>query len=182
MVVMGRPLRTMALTVVVAVMISACGGADSDDDEETEPEPASTTGEATTSTTLSPEDEVLADYSAAEAAVKAAYDPADPAHPDLLAYYAGAMLDRHQTTLSEHQAEGLSDVLVSKESNPQVVSVDGTTALIENCMTEVLQVTNTATREPQAEPRTYTALVEFDLELIDGTWKIIDARTIEETC
>jgi hypothetical protein len=182
MVVMRHALRTTALAVAVVVAFTACGGDDTGDAAGGEAESASTTVDETTSTTLSPEDEVLADYTAAEAAVKAAYDPADPDHPDLLAYYAGAMLERHQTTLSEYQAEGLSDVLVSKESTPEVVSVTDTTALIENCMTEVLQVTNSTTREPQAEPRTYTALVEFDLEHIDDTWKIVDARTIEETC
>jgi hypothetical protein len=144
----------------VAVLLSACGGDDTGVAEGGEAEPAAPTAGETTSTTLSPEDEVLADYAAAEAAVKVAYDPAGPASPGLLEHYAGAVLDRHQTTLSEYQAEGLSDVLR-----------DG-----------VLQVTNSTTRPPQAEPRTYVGLIEFDLERIDGTWKIVDVRTIEETC
>jgi hypothetical protein len=131
---------------------------------------------------LSPEEQVIADYDAAQAAVKAAYDPADPEHPDLLKHYTGPYLDRHQLRLREYQLEGASDVLLDKESNPQLVSLDDTTAVIENCMTEVLQMTDSETREPQADPRTYNVLIRYDLELIDGTWKISDGRTIDEAC
>jgi hypothetical protein len=125
---------------------------------------------------------VLADYTAATEAVQAAFDPPDPQHPDLLATHAGPQLERYQTRLAEYQIEGRSDVLVSKETNPQVISVDDITAVVEDCLTEVLQYTDTVTREPQGEPRTYTVLIRDDLELVDGNWKVVDGRTVEETC
>ena len=71
---------------------------------------------------------------------------------------------------------------MSKETNPRVVSVDDSSAVVEDCLTEVLQYTDTVTRALQGESRTYTVLIRDELELIDGTWKIVDGRTIEETC
>lgn len=179
-----RLLHAMATVCALAVVVSSCGGGDGDDEssrDSTTDESTTTTVETTT-TTLSPEEQVIADYNAAQAAVKEAYDPADPEHPDLLAHYAGTMLERHQFTLTEYQLEGVSDVLLSKESDPQVVSLDDTTAVVEDCMTEVLQMTDSDTREPQADERTYTVLLRDELELIKGTWKIVDGEGIEETC
>ena len=73
-------------------------------------------------------------------------------------------------------------MLLSKESNPQVISLLDTTAVVEDCMTEVLQLTDSTTRESESEPRTYGGLIRSDLELIDGTWTVVDARTVEEVC
>ena len=181
---MRRALRAIATVGALTVAVAAYGDDASGEEGGSDPtadESTTTTADATT-TTLSPEDQVIADYDTAQTAVKVAYDSADPEHPDLLAHYAGPMLERHQTTLAEYQLEGVSDVLLSKESDPQLTSFADTTAEVEDCMTEVLQLTDSAAREPKADPRTYTALVRSDLELIDGTWKITDARTIEEAC
>ena len=182
---MRRAFDALALVCAVAVAVTACGGGDGGDEggasDSTIDESATTTEEETT-TTLSPDDAVIADYNAAQEAVKAAYDPADPEHPDLLTHYSGPVLERHQATLAEYQLEGLSDVLLSKESNPQVISLLDTTAVVEDCMTEVLQLTDSTTRESESEPRTYGGLIRSDLELIDGTWTVVDARTVEEVC
>ena len=182
---MRRAFHALALVCAVAVAVTACGAGDGGDEgsgsDSTIDESATTTEEGTT-TTLSPEDAVIADYNASQAAIQAAYDPANPDHPDLLKYLAGPTLEGHQTTLAEYQLEGVSDVLLSKESNPQVISLTGTTAVVENCMTEVLQLTDTETREPKGEPRTYTGYIRDELELIDGTWKIIDGEGLRETC
>jgi len=172
------------VTVGAVVAVAGCGGGDGDEESSsgsTTDESTETTAEATT-TTLSPEDEVKTDYAAAQEAIKAAYDPANPEHPDLLTHYAGPVLERHQTALAEYQLEGLSNVLLSKESDPEVTSLDDTTAVIEDCMTEVLQLTDTETRQPEGEAKTHTALIRADLELVEGTWTIVDARTIEEAC
>lgn len=176
-----RVTEAMAL-VGALVLVVACGGGNDDEggDEATDDDPT-TTAEAT-ATTLSPEDEVIAAYEQAQVAVEAAFDPPDPDHPDLLASYGGVQLERFQTRLTEYEIEGVSDVLVSKESNPQVVSVEDTAATVEDCMTEVLQHTDTATREPEGEPRTYHQLIRSSMENTAGAWKLVDARTIEETC
>lgn len=184
MVVMMR--RSARLLVVGAMIaLSACGGDAAG--EEADEDPSTTVDESTsttiaTTTTLSPEEQVLADYEAAQAAITAAFDPPDPDHPDLLATLAGEHLDRVQVRLSQYELEGRSDVLISKQSDPRVISIDDTTAVVENCVTEILQYTDTETREPLGEQRTYTALLNVDLELIDGTWKIVDGETIDETC
>ena len=181
---MRRGFHALALVCAVAVAVTACGGGDDGDEgsasDSTIDESATTTAEATT--TLSPEEAVIADYHLATEAVQAAFDPPNPQHPDLLATHSGAQLERYQSRLAEYQAEGRSDVLVSKETNPRVVSVDDSSAVVEDCLTEVLQYTDTVTRELQGEPRTYTVLIRDELELIDGTWKIVDGRTVEETC
>lgn len=181
MVEVRRAVRPAGLVAALFWVVAGCGG-DSGGEEADEDGGTTTSAESSSTTTLSPEEQVLADYDDAQAATKAAYDPADPEHPDLLAHYAGPLLARHQTRLTEYQLGGLSNVLVSKESDARVVSLDETTAVIENCMTEVLQMTDSETRQPQAEPQTSTGLVSLDVALIDGTWKIMDGRTIEETC
>jgi hypothetical protein len=169
--------------------IAACGGGDDGDGETNSTEPTEATDEATddtaaesTTTTLSPEAEVLAAYDRAQLAVKAAFDPANPQHPDLLATHAGAQLERFQEDLAEYELEGVSEVLLDKESNPTVVTLGDTAALVEDCMTEVLQVVDTATRQPRAAERSYTVLLNVDLERIDGAWKIVSSRIVEETC
>lgn len=181
-VAMRRPVRAMAAVGALALVLGACGGDDGGGEDGDAATDESSGADESTTTTLSPEDEVIAAYDRAQEAVEAAFDPPNPEHPDLLASYAGPLLERQQARLAEYQVDGVSDVLVSKESDPQVVEIGDTTAVVEDCMTEVLQYTDTETREPQGEPRTYTALTESDLELIDGTWKIVDGRTIEEAC
>ena len=77
---------------------------------------------------------MLAAYERAQRAIAAAYDPADPHHPGLLEALAGPVLQRHQTILTDYQAQGVPDVALEKVSNSRVVAVDATSATIENCL------------------------------------------------
>lgn len=187
---MRRAFRALVTAGALTLAVAACGGGDSGDDggvdEESTGEPtadeSTTTTVETTATTLSREEQVIADYNAATEAVQAAFDPPDPEHPDLLATHSGPQLERYQTRLTGYQVENQSDVLLSKETNPQVISLDDTTAVVEDCLTEVLQYTDAVTRAPRGEPRTHTLLIHDDLELIEGTWKVVDGGSVGETC
>jgi major membrane immunogen (membrane-anchored lipoprotein) len=183
-VAMRRPARAGVILLALTLGAAACGGGDDGDGagDETTTTTAESSPDDETTTTLSPEDEVLAAYERAQAAIASAFDPADPDNVDLLATHAGAQLERIQTRLTDYQLEGLSDVAVSKETAPQVLTVTGSTATVEDCQTEVLQLMDSATRAPQGEPRTLTGLTQVDLELVDGAWKIVDGRLVEETC
>lgn len=169
------------------VLLGACGGDDGDnaDDGTDDTEAAGSSeseSEETTTTTLSAEGEVLAAYEDARAAVAAAYDPADPEHPDLLASFDGRALRLHQTTLGDLQSQGLSDVATSDESDPKVLSVVADTAVVEDCIVQELQKMSSDTREPQGAPREVATHIEWSLERIDDAWKVVQGETLGESC
>lgn len=178
----------------VVLVLSGCGGDDGGSGgEEREPasqaaggsEPEETT---TTTTALSPEEqEVLDAYEAANEAVVAAYDPADPEHPDLHATHGGQALFNLMNHLVNYQMEGLSVVATSSENDPEVISVSGDEAIVEDCVSEVLETFDAETREPVRDPEMSVAHSHIHMERRDGTWKVIRAEpavegVAEETC
>jgi len=167
------------LLAVVVALATGCGGGD---DNASAPRHTTTTEAASTSTTLSAEDQVLAVYARGQEALTTAYDPPDPNNAELLATVSGPLLARHQAVLTEYQTEGVSEVTVSKQSDPHVVEVGATTATIENCLTEVLQLMDSASRAPRGDPRTLTGLSRIQLQVVDGAWKLVDGQVVAETC
>jgi hypothetical protein len=156
------------------------GGTSDADVTTTTTAPPSTTTQATT-TTLTPEDEVLAAYRAADAAVFAAFDPPNPNHPELLAHISGEALTRVQGLIRQFEGQGVS-VVGTIQSQPELLSLVGDQAVIEDCFVDRSQVVDTATRAPVGEPGETTLHIESHLERIGGTWMVVHEQELSEAC
>lgn len=181
-----------AIAVIAAgltlVTLAACG----DDGEDTDEAPGTTeeasdhepsSDDATTTTELTLEGEVLAAFEEAMKAVVAAYDPPDPNHPDLLATHAGQALFNHQNFLTNYEMEGVSVVATTSERDPEVTRLVEDTATVEVCLFEILTYVDSETREEMREPEEVNELIEWSMERRDGVWKIVSGTTKdEETC
>lgn len=176
--------------VSLALLLTACsddGGDEDTDSTDTTEEATATGGDGdgsndATETTLSVDEEILAAYDDAVAAVEVAYEAADPDHPDLVASFAGRSLTLHQNALREYQGDGIADEVLERESDTTVSHVVGDTATVEECYAETIQVVDLETREPRGEPDELSELVEWQMERIDGTWKVVQGTVLEESC
>ena len=124
----------LVFLALVATALAACG----DDDEGAT--------EATVNTTTTAPDlgaEVLAAYEASEDALLAAGDPPNPDDPRLAATRTGNALVAARNLLARFQAEG-AFWRGSFEHLPKVVAVDGTTAVISDCLNDLTSVHNAA--------------------------------------
>lgn len=129
--------------------------------------------------------EVEARYLAFWSAVGAAGSPPDPDHPDLADTAAGEQLDGLREQLSGFRDAGheIRDETVSHAEAVQI-SDDDSVALVRDCrdLDPEGGIYDSETGElvhGGAEPG-QRDLWETRLELIDGTWKVVDADLIEE--
>jgi hypothetical protein len=182
----GRALAAVAGALMVLGVV-ACGGDDDDSGDASAVEDLDTAtteagGDAeTTSTTLSPEDQVIADYTAASAAFSTAANPPNPDAPDLAAHFTGASLSRYQDALRSLQAAGAT-AQNTVEHHPIDVSVTGETAQLEDCFVDTTQQFNAATGEALGGPSTTTLHVDVTLQLIDGVWKVAERSERSDPC
>jgi len=178
--------RIAPLLGALALILTACGGGDGsggagDGAAIADHEERRDATERQTTTTLSPEDEVLAAYERASDALGSAYDPPDPSNPDLLATYSGEALDRIQAVLTQLQGQGVSYV-GTFDLHPTVVSVAGDTAVVEDCYIDHTQQVNTETREPIGEPGETVFHVEAHFERVDDEWMLVQKQELGEQC
>jgi hypothetical protein len=183
----GRALAAVAGALMV-LGVAACGGDDDDSGEASAVEDLdTTTAEAgddagsTTSTTLSPEDQVIADYTAAQDAFSAASNPPNPDAPELAAHYTGEALTRVQNNLRGMQAAG-AGAQSTVEVHPSEVSISGSTARLVDCFVDSTQMIEIGSGRPLGEPGQTTLHVEVSLEQIDGVWKVAAQTEREGPC
>ena len=182
--------RVLAGALLV-VGIAACGAdADADvDDAETETETdgaASSEGapevdEAATTAAPSPEEQAIAAYEAGWVAEFEALNPPNPQHPALGEAFTGEAAQSIINIVIETQNAGQYYV-GSMETNPQVVSVTGSSVLLKDCTVEDSTtydaVTDAVVEAGPYPPRTR----EVEVVNQDGTWRVSVIRTLEEPC
>ncbi|MGH9214439.1 MAG: hypothetical protein ACRD2C_27790 [Acidimicrobiales bacterium] len=181
---------TAIVTTFVAVLLAACGG-----DGESSSHPESADGASSgvgdegsggdpasgAAASGSAEAEVLDAYRAAKEAMRAAFDPPDPEDPDLLARWDGEALGRAQDMMRQLQTGGISWA-GSVEMDPTVVVVSGETAVVRDCVSDSVQVVDTASGQPVGPETSSVVHVESDLEREDGTWKVVHEEELSESC
>lgn len=187
----ARLVVALATAALLVLSSSACGG---DDDaagaDETESEvDGSTTSETTasdedtttTTVALTPEEELLRDYEAANVAFSEAHNPPNPDSPGLLAHYAGDRLERIQSRIEGMRGAGAGGVN-SVEVHPSNVVITGDTATLRDCFVDRSQHVDLATGELLGEPGETVGHVDVELQRIDGVWKVVQETPREDTC
>lgn len=127
---------------------------------------------------ISPDDGVLADYGAALRALAAAYDPADPDDPDLLARHDGEALSGVRSGLSKLAADGQAAV-VSFDSDATVLRRESDTAVVRDRLRDRIQLVEATSRSEITEPDSAEMIVDSTLELRDGRWVVVERDLVE---
>jgi len=184
----ARVLAALAGALLV-VGIAACGGddADADDDAETETEGAASSesapevDEAATTAAPSPEEQAIAAYEAGWVAEFEALNPPNPQHPALGEAFTGQAAQSIIDIVLETQNAGQYYV-GSMETNPEVVSVTGSSVLLKDCTVED-STTYDAVTDAVVEAGPYPPRSrEVEVVNQDGTWRVSVIRTLEEPC
>lgn len=189
---MTRRMRALvaATTVLVALgSLAACGddGGDepttdigADDTSADGSAGSESTGEdESTSTTLSPEDQVWEHLNAGYTAVAELSAAPDPDAPELAKYHTGDALSGLQDTMRDLRAGGGAETTVTLHRYS--VSVTGETATAEYCFVDTSQYLDTA-GNPAGEPEVTSMRANAELQLIDGTWKMSQSTIEPERC
>lgn len=179
---LGRRRASVAGVAVAALVLTlaACGDP-SDDQTGSDPTPtgsAGTTAPDSAAPTLSEEEldqEVLDAYEAAQAALTAAFEAADPNHPDLLATHTGEELEFVQGRLREMQADGVSWVGTT-ELSFTLRSRDEHEAVVRVCVLDTAALVDTETGEVVEEPDESQLPQHLDITMRKegGVWKSAD--------
>jgi hypothetical protein len=171
------------ITATLALLSAACGGGEGNSSLGASSVSGTDTsvGEGVTTAAPPVEGEVIEDYLAAKEALYAAFHPPDSEDPGLLAHWDGEALSTGQQLLSQLEAGGTSWV-ATLETNPTVVSVNGDSAIVRDCVLDHIQAVDAATEEPIGEEQESLTHVDSHLERIDGTWKIVQEEELSEPC
>jgi hypothetical protein len=182
-----RRIVIVAATVTVA---AACGG--SSHHEASPPSTthalaiSTTTAAPTTSTTLDPtKAAILAAYRAswADFDVVATHYPVDPTNPVLTNHMAGNQLIRVRNSLTALKLQDL--VLQGPPVDTSLALVNqiiGNAAVVADCDFDPSVSVKGTTGQPIDKPTTRRTLINAELQLISGTWKVTKSTTVRVGC
>lgn len=192
----NRPIRSYrSLGLVAATVLIVAGCSNKSDDI---PLATSTTGlssavssttssstvPAVTATTPPAEDVVIVDRYKKfwEARLAANQAPANPDFPDLRTYATGEQLDQVILETRQRREKGLAIKKPSRsayERRVKLVSIEGDSAVVQDCVTDDLIVYKVATGEV-VDDATITRNVSATMRRVDGTWRLAAARLVQE--
>lgn len=191
----SRPSRSaVALALVAVVFLApACSGDDDDGAIPTTSSSRRTTSSSGASTSTSSTDtttagtaveqEIQTRYTAFwEARFQANQAPPNPTHPGLREYATGAQLENVISETTRNRDEGLAfrrpeDSVY--ERRVRVVSVDGDTARLQDCVTNDGIVYRVASGEV-IDDSVNTRSLEAVMRLVDGEWRLETTRVLQE--
>lgn len=187
-----------AVAAIAALSFGAC----SDDDGEpsgleTAPPTSSPTEPPTDEPTVEPtteptpddpapdpasDDAIIAAYLDAKDAYVEAYNPADPEHPGLIAWFDGNALEGYQTELDGLVADGHSEV-IEYDLHPEVIiNEGGTAAIVNDCYGVEVTTIDTESGDPVGQAQSYTRNTDFSLQRRDDQWVIVNYHHLESEC
>jgi len=185
----SRPaLRAVIATLVACALLAGCGGGDGESAEPrgnvtstSLPSESSTTAPVSSSSPSSTEAAVLADYAAAKSALDAAQQIPDPAYPALAQHWTGEILKEVQRQLVILQTNGWV-IRGTTTRNPKVISVNGSTAVVWDCVHTDGERYNAKTNEVVNPTGPLTLGFEETLVHEGGVWKISARVDQEQAC
>jgi hypothetical protein len=162
--------------------LAACGGGPGGTSSAT----TDTTGSARAATPT-PDARVAAivdGYSASTRAFVHAMQTANPVDAGLAETMTGAQLQTVIGNISSNHTRGIvgqGDITVR---DPHVVTVDGTSAVVEDCRWDTLRLVYVATGQPVSSPRVsgQDEGVRATLTLVAGTWKVSSSDVMTGSC
>lgn len=192
----SRPFRSSRRLGLVAAAVVIVAGCSNKSDEL--PLATSTTGlpsavssttsgstvPAVTATTPPAEDVVIVDRYKKfwEARLAANQAPANPDFPDLRTFATGEQLDQVILETRQRRDKGLAIKKPSRsayERRVKLVSIEGDSAVVQDCVTDDLIVYKVATGEV-VDDATITRNVSATMRRVDGTWRLAAARLVQE--
>ncbi len=197
-------LRQSAVAIVAVTMAAACGGGGVRHQAAVKPlnthsaGNASTAGESTStaiaSTTVAPAPTTTVDPT--KAAILAAYRaswtdyndvathfPVDPTNPILTIHMAGSQLDHVRNALTVLRFQGQVTEGPPPDTSLAVVKqVVGDAAVVADCGFDASTTINAATRQIITPPATQRTLVNAELELAGGVWKVTRSSVVRVGC
>lgn len=197
----GRRTRTPVLIAVAVVLVAAVGvaavvlfGRGTSGKSSTTPVTAPTfTIDTAAPTTVDPQQAVraavLRDYLASQSAYDEAVGapdgrPPNPDLPRLKTYMVGQELVQVRTYIIGMQAGGLTALGPPAELHPRVASVQGTTAVVDDCYTSNGHIVDAKTHALRDAPGATTMGLESTLQLdaASGVWKVAESVRKPELC
>ena len=111
----------------------------------------------------------------------AAADPMNPTHPGLAEHATGEQLMSVQSAFLAFRSAG-HVIRGTYDLAPEVVSFDGTTAVISDCYDDATGVydAETGARQDADDPRRHE--VTARLERVDGAWKVAQVTHKGDGC
>lgn len=178
-----RRVRALALLLLIG---AALGGGCSSDGDAASPGSSSTDArraEATTSSTLSTEDEIAARYRAFwEARFEANQAPPNPDHPGLREYATGAQLENVIAETTRNRDQGLAFRRAEDSvgtTRVRIGEVQGDEATVRECVVDDGVVYRIATGEV-VDDAVSTQNVRATMRRVEGKWKLAAAQLLQE--
>jgi hypothetical protein len=165
------PKRLLAAVAVLAVLTAACNSGHKAAVKAVEVQRTTTTEAPTTSTTLSPEQAVLAGYRAFWDDFIAVGMTSDGADPRLPMHSTGTELAQLRQAFSNARGQGLVQ-RGNVDIIPRVASITGTTALVADCILSHLQDVDAKTSQVRSSDPQIRVLNEYAMQLEAGVWKV----------
>lgn len=173
-----------------ALLVGACTSDDEPSDSTVAPDettvPESTTTEATTTTTEDPAAAVeQAFFDQWDAFIEILEDP-DPSNPLIDEFFAGAARDQVLDIVSRYIAE---DKVAARPDDPadfapSIVSVQlvgGDSAVVVECTVDGTKIVQRSTGNVLNDNLDVNHF-ENTFELIDGRWKLISTKVLQDAC
>ena len=172
-----RGLRWGTLLVAGALLFGACSGSKTAAKVKTV---ATTTTVAPTSTSLSPQDEVVAAYRAYWAAWSKAGLTSDSSSPGLLDHTTGVQLNRVKKAFDDYKAKGVV-VRGNIELAPRVVAFNPPNASLRDCIADhtLSYDASGQTHDTDDQIRRHLSIT---LVQDAGTWKVSDIVLEDKGC
>jgi hypothetical protein len=187
--VVGVTRRGIGGTLLLAVVLAACGGGKSDGADSTSSEStkasdavaSTTTSAPATTTTLSPTDQVLAAYKAANDAAVATVNPPNPDDPRLAETHVGESLALVRSQRA--QLRGVGGAIQSTyESHPTQPVIVGDKATFRDCYVDHSQQVSAKTGAPMGAPGQTVVNLDIEMQRVGGTWKLAKAQQRRDPC
>jgi hypothetical protein len=167
-------LAAVALFVGAAWAFGACGSGNSGASSST------TTTKPSATTTTSVDQKVLADLRGYRDAYNRAVGAPNPQDPSLRQYMTGVQLQQFQIFVRQ-LADSSRGIKGSATDAPRIVSVQGTTAVVDDCLTGSGRFYDTRTGQDTG-PAPAAGGVQITMQLEDGTWKVASATGKTTAC
>ncbi len=169
--------------VLLALLVTGCGGSDASVDDSVPSTTESTNGEGNaTSATSSPEGAaVVAAYEDFWDAYLEAADPMDPAHPVLAEHAVNPQLERLQRSFLARRSSG-EVIRGTLDLAPELISVEGGTARVSDCYADSTGVYDAETGERKDTPSGVRHRITAEVVLDGAVWKVSDITREGDGC
>ena len=168
--------------IVLALVLGACGGGAADPSAGPSSRPTTDFPAAVTTSTVLPEEAaVVSAYREFWEAYLEAADPMDPENPVLAEHAVNPQLERLQRGFLSRRSSG-EVIRGTLDLAPEVVSIDGGTAVVSDCYADSTGVYDAETGERKDTPTGVRHDITAEMVLDGASWKVSDITREGDEC